>query len=117
MRSTLPPRASRMSSSRPGRLDADLSGAVLFHTILSNIDMSRIKGLEAVLHAGPSTIGLDTFFKSKGKIPEAFLRGAGVPDVFIQYAASLAGTPFEFYSCFISHSAKDEGFVQRLHAD
>jgi hypothetical protein len=48
-------------------------------------------------------------------IPEAFLRGAGVPDVFIQYAASLAGVPLEFYSCFISYSHANKPFARRLH--
>jgi len=66
---------------------------------------------------GPSSIGIDTFFRSKGKIPEAFLRGAGVPDVFIAYASSLAAKPIEFNSVFISYSSKDDAFAQRLYAD
>src|SRR5436309_3569406 len=94
---------------------ADLSGTVFESTILSDTDLSEVKGLETIRNLGPSTIGLDTFFKSKGKIPESFLRGAVVPDIFIKYAASLAGAPF--YSCFISHSTKDVEFVEQLHAD
>jgi hypothetical protein len=31
------------------------------------------------IHNGPSTIGIDTIYNSGGKIPEIFLRGAGVP--------------------------------------
>jgi len=55
---------------------------------------------------------------SKGKIPESFLRGCGVPDVLIQYLPSLIGAtePIQFYSCFISHSSKDEEFCTRLHS-
>jgi TIR domain len=30
---------------------------------------------------------------------------------------SLFNQPFEFYSCFISYSTKDQLFVERLHAD
>jgi len=30
---------------------------------------------------------------------------------------SLVGTAFEFYSCFISDSSKDEEFAKRLFAD
>jgi hypothetical protein len=52
-----------------------------------------------------------------GRIPEAFLRGAGVPDEFIAYIRSLAGRGIEFYSCFISYSSKDQVFAERLHAD
>jgi len=54
---------------------------------------------------------------SSGKISEIFLRGAGVPDVLIEYLLSLTNQPIRYYSCFISYSSKDETFAQRLHAD
>ncbi len=60
---------------------------------------------------------MDTIYKSRGQIPEEFLRGAGVPDTFIEYMRSLVVKPIEFYSCFISYSNKDENFAQRLYAD
>ncbi|MGA2862954.1 MAG: toll/interleukin-1 receptor domain-containing protein [Verrucomicrobiota bacterium] len=41
----------------------------------------------------------------------------GLSDVRLQFAASLPRTASEFYSCFISHSTKDDAFVQRLYAD
>ena len=59
-------------------------------------------GLETMRHDGPSTIGIDTIYSSQGKIPLAFLRGAGVPDKFIEYMGTLTGKALEFYSCFIS---------------
>ncbi len=68
-------------------------------------------------HRAPSTIGIDTIYKSKGNIPEVFLRGAGVPEDFIVYMRSLVGKAIEFYSCFISYSSQDDDFAQRLHAD
>ena len=34
-------------------------------------------------------IGIDTVLLSNGKIPEAFLKGAGLPDSFIDYMQSL----------------------------
>ena len=95
----------------------NLSKGVLDHTVLVNVDLSEVKGLGAVQHKGPSSIGIDTYFKSKGRIPAVFLRGAGVPEIFLQYGASLAGTPFEFYSCFISFSTRDDKFVRRLYSD
>ena len=64
---------------------------------------------------GPSTIGIDTLYRSHGNIPEVFLRGAGVPEDFITYIKSLVGRPFEFYSCFISYSHADQSFARRLH--
>jgi hypothetical protein len=76
-----------------------------------------VKGLDSVKHLGPSVVGIDTIYRSKGKIPESFLRGAGVPENFITYMHSLTGTAFEFYSCFISYSSRDEQLAERLHAD
>ncbi len=69
------------------------------------------------MHRGPSTIGIDTIYKSHGKIPEVFLRGCGVPEEFIRYIGSMVGRPIEFYSCFISYSTKDQEFADRLYAD
>lgn len=102
---------------RAALLNANLTETDCGNTCFDDTDLSQTIGLETVKHGGPSTIGLDTFFRSEGKIPEAFLRGCGVPDIFIQYAASLAGKPFDYYSCFISYSSKDQEFAQRLHAD
>ncbi|HSZ62386.1 MAG TPA: toll/interleukin-1 receptor domain-containing protein [Terriglobales bacterium] len=100
------------------RLDgADFGRATVGWTAFGDCDLSRAKGLETVLHAGPSTIGIDTVYKSKGKIPLEFLRGAGVPDNFIEYMGSLTGKSLEFYSCFISYSTKDQEFADRVHAD
>jgi hypothetical protein len=35
----------------------------------------------------------------------------------IAYIRSLRGKAIDFYSCFISHSAHDKKFCERLHAD
>lgn len=86
-------------------------------TILADVDLSVVTGLETVVHTGPSEISIGTIYRSNGNIPQVFLRGAGVPDTFITYIASLTGKAIQYYSCFISYSGKDETFVQRLHAD
>ncbi len=96
---------------------ANLSGVYLAFTVFGNIDLSTAIGLDTVQHRGPSTIGIDTLYKSKGNIPEVFLKGCGLPDTFIEYAHSLTSKPIEFYSCFISHSTADKAFADRLHAD
>jgi len=96
---------------------ANLAEATLYNTIFADVDLSGVKGLETVVHLGPSTIGIDTIYKSKGKIPHVFLRGAGVPEFFIENMAGLVGTGIEFYSLFISYSTKDQEFAERLHAD
>jgi hypothetical protein len=72
-----------------------------------------------VRHVGPCTIGIDTVYKSKGQIPEIFLRGAGVPEPFIVQMKALveAMSPIQPYSCFISYSFADQAFAERLHSD
>jgi len=96
---------------------AKLAGALVAGTVFGDVDLSDVEGLENVLHEGPSTVGVDTIFRSRGKIPESFLRGCGVPDEFITFTGSLAARPVEFYSCFISYSTKDHDFAGRLYAD
>jgi len=96
---------------------ADFSEAMVGWSTFADIDLSVVKGLDTVRHFGPSTIGVDTIYRSKGNIPEVFLRGAGVPDDFITQIASLVEKAIQFYSCFISYSSKDECFCNRLHAN
>lgn len=96
---------------------ADLSEAWIVYTMFADIDLSQAVGLETVKHRGPSTLGIDTVYRSQGKIPEIFLRGAGVPDNFIAYMPSLMWTGFQYYSCFISYSSQDQEFADRLYAD
>jgi TIR domain/Pentapeptide repeats (8 copies) len=99
-------------------LGANLGGAICEQTTFVNLDLSTVKGLDSVEHRGPSSVGTDTLFLSKGNIPEAFLRGCGVPDALITYLPSLIGStqPIQFYSCFISHSSKNHKFVRGLHS-
>jgi hypothetical protein len=94
-----------------------LSGADAWRTNFADIDLSSVKGLDTIRHRGPSTVGIDTIYKSHGKIPEVFLRGCGVPEEFIDFIRQMEIHPIEFYSCFISYSTKDQEFAERLHAD
>jgi uncharacterized protein YjbI with pentapeptide repeats len=94
---------------------ADFTGAVLQHTVFADVDLSEAIGLETVRHGRPSTIGVDTILRSKGEIPEKFLRGAGLPDDLILYSRSLREKAIDFYSCFVSYSHADKAFAQRLH--
>ena len=100
---------------------ADLSGANLCKaevawTLFTDMDLSKVEGLETVQHYGPSSIGIDTIIRSQGKIPDIFLRNAGVPNSIIEIIPSLVGSlkPIDFYSCFISCSSMDQCFAERL---
>jgi uncharacterized protein YjbI with pentapeptide repeats len=97
--------------------DTILIGTQIGLTIFGELDLRTVKGLDTVDHVAPSTIGIDTVYRSKGNIPEAFLKGAGVDDTFITYIRSLVGKSIEYYSCFISYSSKDDTFARRLYAD
>lgn len=93
------------------------TNSLLGSTSLDAVDLSSARDLDTVRHVGPSSIGTDTIFLSKARIPESFLRGAGVPDDFAAYTKSLVVNPIEYYSCFISYSNKDKDFAERLHTD
>ncbi len=96
---------------------ANLTNCALGFTILGDINLGEVKGLESVNHDLPSTIGIDSIYRSRGEIPEVFLRGCGVPEIFITYMRSLVMQAIQFYSCFISYSSKDQLFASRLYAD
>jgi hypothetical protein len=98
-------------------VNADLSESRMSYTVLADVDLSAARGLDAVDHAGPSHISTDTIFRSRGQIPEVFLRGAGVPEPCIAVIPSLAVQADPDYSCFISYSSKDRPFARHLHAD
>jgi uncharacterized protein YjbI with pentapeptide repeats len=93
-----------------------LSTAVLGNTIFGGCDLAEASGLDQCHHEAPSIIDFHTLQRS-GPLPLAFLRGAGLPDSLIDYLPSLLNTAIQLYSCFISHSSKDQAFAERLHAD
>lgn len=115
---------------------AVFSNAVMFDTIIGNVDLSNAVGLEDVQHIGPSTISVETFALSKGKIPPAFLRGCGLSDADIEYANTLdpelsndeinrhlykiydlrATQALQISPLFISYSHADGKFVDRVGA-
>ncbi len=96
---------------------ADLREAFVDRTVFGDVDLSAVKSLDKIAYYGPSTIGIDTIYRSHGNIPEVFLKGAGVDDTFITYIRSLVGKAIEYYSCFISYSSKDNAFARRLYND
>lgn len=98
-------------------INANLEESTLGTTVILDVDLAHVRNLDAVNHVGPSWVGVDTLYKSKGRIPEVFLRGCGVPENLIAYLPSLIGgpNPLQFYSCFISYNHEDKPFGRRLH--
>ena len=77
---------------------ADLAGALVSRTTFGNRNLSGV--------IAPPTIGIDTNYRSKGKIPEAFLRAAACQKALSSSPKSLTTNPIGFYSCFIRYSTK-----------
>ena len=102
---------------RADLVETNFSKARIGLTSFGGVNLSESIGLDTVIHETPSTIGIDTILRSQGNIPVLFLRGAGVPDTFIEYAGALINNPIEYYTCFISHSSKDQSFSERLYND
>jgi uncharacterized protein YjbI with pentapeptide repeats len=96
---------------------ADLTDAIIGATLFGNVDLSNVTGLESLLHLGPSTVGIDTIYKSQGKVPVMFLRNAGVPRHLIDYIELFVDQNKKYYSCFISYSKKNEEFAHKLYED
>ncbi len=103
--------------SRASLVEADLSGAQIGWTICGDVDLGKAKGLDSLKYLGPSTIGIDTIYRSGGSISEVFLRNTGVPASFLEVMRALVNQPIDYYTCFISYSSKDQDFVESLHAD
>src|SRR5579872_2165446 len=99
--------------------ETEFDNSFMSDSNIISVDLSRTHGLETIFHERSSEISFSTIIQYKGNIPEAFLRGAGIPEPFIVNMKSLiaAMEPFQFYSCFISYSSKDQDFADRLYAD
>ena len=96
---------------------SNLSEAFVAWSCFGDNDLSQTVGLNVVKHFGPSTIGIDTIYRSRGNIPEEFLRGAGVPEHFISYTSYLNEKAFARNSCFISFSGNDRNFIEKIGED
>lgn len=115
---------------------ADLTQAILQWSLLVDVDLCNIKGLETVRHYGPSSIGMDTIHRSEGRIPEVFLRGCGLSALEIEYAkladpglgaeqmAAITDRIRQFhnggrqaYTCYMRFDSKDEELARVLYND
>jgi len=94
-----------------------LGTAYLSHTVFAQNDLSTTKGLSEILHLDYSLIELHTVKLPQDGSALRFLRGAGVPDEWIDFYRSTMMHPIQYHSCFISYSSSDEVLAKRLHAD
>ena len=113
----------RANLSRANLAEADFNGAICRLTVFADCDLHQTHGLEAVVHKGPSTIGVDTViasFRAGGNrlTPEleTFFWGAGVPGELL---AKLPGilAEVQYCTCFICYGEPDHAFAQKLCHD
>jgi len=105
---------------RESHLDgADFAGARFAFTVLAASDLSRARGLETVVHDGPSTLGVDAFLLSRGDIPDAFLTGIGLSPLTVEYLKSVAAAEEGMLvgdAVFLLFADADRGRARRLRA-
>ncbi len=92
----------------------NLGGAGLGYTVFQDCDLRSAIGLELVRHDAPSSIGVDTIYRSGGLLPAAFLAGAGVPGSVAVLQDTIASAPPAFTECYIACRNEDEEFARRL---
>jgi len=104
------------------------------HTNFGAIDLSQTKGLDDIWYNGPSMVSTSTLEKSRGKIPDVFLRCCGLSDWEIaaaklhdpdltsgqiidltyEIARIKAESPVNVNPIFISYSHENGDFVDAL---
>ncbi len=92
-------------------------GALFGGTFFGDVWLVDAEGLERAVHLGPSTIGVETFLASVGRVPESFFLGVGIAGDLVGYARARAPRASSFPSCFISYSSRDPDFTQLIHQD
>lgn len=96
--------------------NTDFKDALFSETIIVDTSLLNADNIDTVEHRAPSVIDHRTL-QSSGNLPINFLRGCGLPDIFIDYLPSLINQPIQYHSCFISYSNNDDSFARRLYAD
>jgi uncharacterized protein YjbI with pentapeptide repeats len=95
----------------------NFSEAQLLSTVFANNDLNEAKGILEIRHQGPSYVELYTVKLPLDGSALHFLRGAGVPDEWIDFYRTQMMQPIQYYSVFISYSSKEDMLARRLHAD
>jgi uncharacterized protein YjbI with pentapeptide repeats len=94
--------------------EVNLSKAELSRTVIVRSDLRNAKGLKECVNLGSCSFDVATALK--GNLQTTVLDGLGISE--LPAIAALEAVPsVEFYSCFISYSAKDQAFADRLYAD
>jgi len=89
--------------------------AVFSGLSLGDVDLSNARSLDSINHLGPSTLGIDTFYRSQGKLSQTFLRGCGIPEGLTANIETVTGNPVEKFFCYICFVSEELMLVERLY--
>lgn len=84
---------------------------------IARTDFSTTRELIEIMRVSPSYIELYSIRLPPDGSALHFLRGAGIPDEWIDDYRTRMMHPIQYHSLFISYSSKDEMLANRLHAD
>jgi TIR domain len=90
---------------------------MVYHTVFAQVDLRETKELVEIDHHGPSRVELHSIQLPQDGSAFHFLRGAGVPEEWIDDYRAHMMHPIQYYSCFISYTHEDDTLAKRLHAD
>jgi uncharacterized protein YjbI with pentapeptide repeats len=96
---------------------SDFSGAQMSFCMFARTDLRNVRGLDSIIHQVPSSVDIATIYLSRGKIPDDFLRGCGLPDSLIKFCHTLDKKRSDYHSCFISYCGEEQQFADRLYKD
>ena len=96
---------------------ANFTGSIMGYTVFQNCDLSAAVGLDSVRHDAPSTLGVDSLFRSGGSIPGAFLTGVGSPEYLAAFQQSISNAQLLSADYFIACAEADVSFATRLQDD
>ncbi|PKB80214.1 MAG: hypothetical protein BZY88_09270 [SAR202 cluster bacterium Io17-Chloro-G9] len=102
---------------RPQLTGVSLEDCLFEMTLLADCDLSAVKGLESTRHSGPSIVSTDSLARSKGLIPEDFLRQAGVAGPFIAAQHDIRRTGQTGPKILLVSSVTDAGLAARIQGD
>jgi hypothetical protein len=96
--------------------ETDFRDASMGGTILAEVDLSETKGLDEMYINSPLVIDFSTVYRSKGNIPEEFLRRAGVPEEMIDMVHSFSGK-FNLIRTYIAYTNEETEPMKKLKGD
>ena len=102
---------------RPLLTGVSLGDCLFEMTLLADCDLSNVNGLGSTRHSGPSIVGSDSLARSKGLIPEDFLRQAGVAAPFIAAQHEIRRSDQTMPKILLISSTTDVELVARIQRD